>query len=365
MPSSLPTRLPARFPTRLATLGAALLCGSLALTACGANDDAGGDDGEDSKVIALLLPESKTTRYEAFDRPLFEEKVDELCDDCKVLYYNADQDENKQSEQVDTALSEGAAVLVLDPVNGEGAGGMVQSAEDLGTEVVAYDRFIADADYYISFDNETVGRMQGEALVEAMGGKGSILMLNGAPSDPNAAQFKAGAHSAIDDSGVKILEEYDNPDWSPENAQTFVTDMLNQYDVDEIQGVYAANDGQAGGVVAALTGAGVAADELPPVTGQDAELAGIQRIVAGEQEMTIYKPIAVEAEKAAELAVDLVNGDDVGETTDFEGVPSFIFDPIVVTADNVGDTVVADEFYSVEDICTDQYAEACAEAGLQ
>ena len=261
-------------------------------------------------------------------------------------------------------------MIVLDPVNGAGAGGMVESAQAEDIPVIAYDRFIAEADYYMSFDNETVGKMQGEALVEAMGGEGDILMLNGAPSDPNAAQFKAGAHSVIDGT-LNILEEYDNPDWSPENAQQFVTDQLANYDPSEIQGVYAANDGQAGGVIAAMTGAGVDPADLPPVTGQDAELAAIQRIVAGEQAMTIYKPIPIEAETAAEVAVKLANGEDVSGTTDtgvdqteYEGVPSYIFDPIAVTVDNIADTVVADEFYAVEDICTDEYADACAEAGL-
>ncbi|MCW2794442.1 MAG: sugar transporter substrate-binding protein, partial [Nocardioides sp.] len=221
------------------------------------------------------------------------------------------------------------------------------------------------------FDNETVGKMQGQALVDAMGDKGNILMLNGSPDDPNAAQFKAGAHSVIDASGVKILEEYDNPDWSPENAQKFVTDQLSQYDPSEIQGVYAANDGQAGGVVAALTGGGVAADALPPITGQDAELAAIQRIIAGEQSMTIYKPIPIEAETAAEVAVKLATGEDVGSTSDtgidqsdYKGVKSFIFDPIAVTKDNVADTVVADGFYKAADICTSDYADACKAAGI-
>ena len=344
---------------------------SAALSACGANDpqgggdDGGSDGGGGGATIALLLPESKTTRYEAFDRPLFEAKVDELCAECEVVYFNADQDEAKQQQQVDSAISQGATVLVLDPVNGAGAGGMVQGAQDAGAIVVAYDRFIAEADYYMSFDNETVGRMQAEALTEAMGGSGSILMLNGAPSDPNAAQFKAGAHSVLDSGEVEILAEYDNPDWSPDNAQQWTADQLGKVDVADIDGVYAANDGQAGGVVAALTGpGGLAEDALPPITGQDAELAAIQRIVAGIQAMTIYKPIAIEAETAAEVAVNLVNGEEAGETTDFEGVPSFIFDPIVVTQDNVADTVVADGFYSVEDICTDEYADACAEAGI-
>ncbi len=360
---------------RTAVIGAALLIGAGGLSACGANDAQSGDDSGDGassgQVIALLLPESKTTRYEAFDRPLFEAKVAELCADCEVVYYNADQDEAKQSQQLDTAISEGASVIVLDPVNGAGAGGMVQSAHDADAQVIAYDRLITEADYYMSFDNETVGEMQAEALVDAMGDKGSILMLNGAPSDPNAAQFKAGAHSVLDASGVKILEEYDNPDWSPENAQTFVTDMLSKYDASEINGVYAANDGQAGGVVAALTGGGVPADALPPITGQDAEIAAIQRILAGEQSMTIYKPIPIEAETAAEVAVALANGDEVGTTSDtgiaqseYEGVTSYIFEPIVVTQDNVADTVIADGFYSADDICTGEYAKACEAAGI-
>lgn len=352
---------------RLTAFGFALLIGSGGLVACGANDaesDSNADGESGGGTIALLLPESKTTRYEAFDKPLFEAKVAELCSDCTVDYYNADQDEAKQAQQVTTALTEGAKVIVLDPVNGAGAGGMVQEAQESDATVIAYDRFIEGADYYMSFDNETVGKMQGEALVEAMGNKGNILMLNGAPSDPNAAQFKAGAHSVLDESGIKIVEEYDNPDWSPENAQQWTTDQLSKYDASEIQGVYAANDGQAGGVVAALTGAGVASDALPPITGQDAELAAIQRILAGEQAMTIYKPIPIEAETAAEVAVKLLQGEDVGETTDYKGVASFIFDPIVVTKDKVADTVIADKFYDVADVCAGDYAAACEAAGI-
>jgi D-xylose transport system substrate-binding protein len=356
--------------TRLTTVGMTALL-ALGATACGANDAAepGGEDG--GTTIALLLPESQTTRYETFDKPLFEDKVAELCDDCEVLYYNADQDEAKQTQQVDTAISEGASVIVLDPVNGAGAGGMVTAAQDEGISVIAYDRFIAEADYYLSFDNQTVGKMQAEALVEAMGGSGSILMLNGAPSDPNAAQFKEGAHSVLDESDVEILAEFDNPDWSMEEAQQFVVDQLSNFDAAEIDGVYAANDGQASGVIAALTGGDVPEDALPPVTGQDAQLAAIQYIISGLQAMTIYKPIPIEAETAAEVAVKLAQGEDIGDTSDtgielteYEGVPSYIFDPIAVTAENVNDTVVADGFYSVEDICTEEYADACAAAGI-
>ncbi len=355
---------------RVAAFGAAALLGSVTLAACGANEADEGGDGAGA-TIALLLPETDTTRYEEHDRPLFEAKVEELCPDCEILYQNADQDEAKQAEQMTSVLDQGADVVVLDPVNFETAAGMVDEAQGQDVPVIAYDRFIENADYYMSFDNETVGQLQAEALVEAMGDEGNILMLNGAPSDPNAAQFKAGAHSVLDESGVTILEEYDNPDWSAENAQKWTTDQLNKYDASEIQGVYAANDNQAGGVIAALTGADVPADALPPVTGQDAEITAIQRILVGEQEMTIYKSIKLEAETAAELAVALADGEEGPSTTetgveqtDFEGVPSYIFDPVVVTADNVADTVIADEFYEPSDICTGDYADACAEAGI-
>ena len=125
-----------------------------------------------AKTIALLLPESKTTRYEAFDKPLFEAAVADLCDDCTVDYYNADQDEAKQAQQMTTALNAGATVVVLDPVNGAGATGMVEYAQGQDVPVIAYDRFITSADYYMSFDNETVGMLQAEAPCRGDGRRG-------------------------------------------------------------------------------------------------------------------------------------------------------------------------------------------------
>jgi D-xylose transport system substrate-binding protein len=350
---------------RAGGLAAAAVVAAAALAACGGNDAESEDaSAGDSLTIALLLPETKTTRYESQDKPLFEAKVAELCPECEVAYFNADQDPAKQQQQVETAITDQVDAIVLDPVDGEAAAGLVTDIQDAGIQVLAYDRFIEGADYYMSFDNAQVGKLQAESLVEAMGGKGGMLMLNGAPTDPNAAQFKVGAHEVLDASGVNILAEYDNPDWSPDNAQSWTTDQLGKFEPAQINGVYAANDGQAGGVVAALTGSGIADDALPPITGQDAELAAIQRIVAGQQYMTVYKPIKTEAEKAAEVAVLMARGEEVTGTEDFEGVASFIFDPIVVIQDNVADTVVADEFHSVEDICTTDFADACQAAGI-
>lgn len=347
--------------SRAAALTAVAVLSLGALAACGSNGDNGGSGGK-GKTIALLLPETKTTRYEAFDKPLFVKKVKELCPDCKVNYLNADQDASKQQQQAESALTNGASVLVLDPVDGKAAAGVVKSAQSSDVPVIAYDRFVEGANYYLSFDNETVGKKQAEALVKATGDKGQILMLNGAPTDPNAAQFKKGAHSVLDKSNLKIAAEYDNPDWSPDNAQKFTSSQLNKIDPADVAGVYAANDGQAGGVYSALDSAGV--KKMPPITGQDAELAAIQRIVAGEQYMTIYKPIKIEADKAAETAVNIVTKKDVTGTTDFQGVKSFIFDPVVVTKDNVKDTVVADGFYKADQICTAEYKDACKDAGL-
>ena len=243
---------------------------------------------------------------------------------------------------------------------------MVSSAHEAGAKVIAYDRFIKSADYYMSFDNEAVGKLQAKELVGAMGNKGGYLQLNGAPSDPNAAQFKKGAESVLKKSGLKLLTStsYDNPDWSPNNAQKYVTDQLSKFSPADIKGVYAANDGQAGGVIAALKGAGVSATALPPVTGQDAELAAIQRILAGEQYMTVFKSYFIEAAEAGKVAVALATGKDVGETTDFEGVKSFIFDPVAVKKDNVKKNIIDTGLYPAKDICTATYAAACKAAGI-
>ncbi|WP_167044469.1 substrate-binding domain-containing protein [Salinibacterium sp. ZJ454] len=346
-------------------IGSLLATGALTACASDGGGDGGGNGGGDGSdgTIGLLLPESKTSRYEAFDRPLFEARVAEL-GNFEVLYSNADQDAAKQQQQAESALASGVDVLVLDPVDAEAAVSIVNEASGQGVPVVSYDRLVAGGDlaYYISFDNEQVGVLQGEALTEKLGGTGSIIMVNGSPTDGNAAQFKQGAHSVIDDSGVTVLAEFDTPDWSPDKAQEWVAGQLTQF-AGQINGVYAANDGTAGGAIAAMKAANVT--PWPIVTGQDAELAGIQRIVAGDQYMTVYKAIKAEAELAAEVAVKLAQGETVEGDTDTDGVPTTLLTPVVVTVDNIMDTVVADGFFTVDDICTAEYADACAAAGIQ
>ena len=334
----------------------------------------GGGGGQASGTIALLLPETATTRYESFDRPLFEAKVRELCPDCKILYQNANQQADQQRSQAQSVLAQGAKVLVLDPVNGETAGSMVQLAKAKNVPVISYDRLIQDADldYYVSFDNEKVGQLQGTALVEKLkkDGKtsGTVVMINGDVKDNNAKLFNKGAHSVLDTSGFTLAPKPDffTPDWKPANAQTFMNAQIAKLGKTGFIGVYAANDGTAGGAIAAMRANGVT--PIPPVTGQDAELAAIQRIVSGDQYMTVYKAYKPEADRTAELAVDLLKGNKPqGESTVNNGqkeVPSFLLTPVAVTIENIKDTVVKDGLWTVDKICAAQYAQPCAKAGL-
>ncbi len=226
------------------------------------------------------------------------------------------QDAAKQQSQAEAALTNGAKVLVLDPVDSASAAAIVTKANAQNVPVISYDRLInnAEIDYYISFDNEQVGKLQGQALVDKLkaDGKtdGTIVMINGSPTDNNATLFKQGAHSVIDSSGLKVGAEYDTPDWSPDKAQAEMDQAITSLGKDGFVGVYAANDGTGGGAIAAMKGAGIT--PIPPTTGQDAELAAIQRMLAGEQYMTVYKAVKPEAEAAAELACSLAAGQDPG-----------------------------------------------------
>jgi D-xylose transport system substrate-binding protein len=363
----------------VAGLAAAAL--SVGLAACGSDDNSSSSTGSKSAAsssgggqkIALLLPESKTARYESQDRPIFTAKLKQLCPDCPLIYSNADQDAAKQQQQAEAALTQGAKVLVLDPVDAASAGAIVTRAKQSKVPVVSYDRLIqkAPVDAYISFDNEQVGKLQGTALVDKLkqdGAKGSIVMINGAPTDSNAALFKKGAHSVIDSSGFKVAKEYDTPDWSPDKAQSEMEQAITALGKTGFVGTYAANDGTAGGAIAAMKSNGVDPKKVP-ITGQDAELAGIQRILAGDQYMTVYKAIKPEAEGAAQLAFDLSQGKK--PTTDSTvdngqgAIPSVLLKPVAVTMDNIKDTIIKDGFWKPSELCTGQYAAACKSAGIQ
>jgi D-xylose transport system substrate-binding protein len=375
------------FPTTRKAAGlaaVAVLAIGLVVAGCGSSSNSssssngGGSSTANNKggTIALLLPETKTTRYETQDKPLFEAKVKALCPNCKILYQNANQDPAQQQQQAEAALTQGAKVLVLDAVDAASAGAIVQKAKAQNVPVISYDRLVTNApvNYYISFDNVRVGQLQGQALASKLkqDGKatGPIVMINGAPTDNNAKLFKQGATGALNSAGVKVLKSYDTPDWSPDKAQNEMQQAITAVGDNGFNGVYAANDGTAGGAIAAMKSAGVNATTRP-TTGQDAELAGIQRILAGTQYMTVYKAIKPEAEGAATMAVDLANGRKPAASTVKDKVdngqlkvPSVLLKPVAVTKSNINDTVVKDGFWTTKQICTSAYASACKAAGL-
>lgn len=336
----------------------------------------GGGGGSGPK-IALLLPESKTSRYEAHDRPEFEEKVEDICEDCEIIYSNANQSTSEQQSQAEAALTQGANVLVLDAVDATAVGSVVKKAQEEGVPVVSYDRLVLGApiDYYVSFDNEKVGELQAETLSEKLKEEGSpqgpIVMINGSPTDPNAGQFKAGAQKGFKAASVNIAKEYDTPDWSPDQAQNEMEQAITALGKNGFAAVYAANDGTAGGAIAAMKSAGIE-PESKPTTGQDAELEAIQRILVGEQFMTVYKAIEPEANAAAEIAVALAQEEKVPSglvngkvNNELEDVPSVLLEPVAVTKDNINDTIVKDEFWPTSEICTGPYKAACKEAGIE
>lgn len=347
---------------------------AMAETPAAASDTPAAMTGAGGK-IAILLPETKTARYESQDLPNFKAKLKELGFDVDkdLIYSNANQDASSQRQQAEAALTNGAKVIVLDPVDSDAAGAIADLAKTKNVPVVSYDRLIKGTDavnYYISFDNEQVGKLQGTSLLTALNGKTNptVVMINGSPTDNNATLFKKGAHSVLDGK-VNLGKEYDTPDWSPDKAQSEMQQALTALS-NKVDGVYCANDGTAGGAIAAMKAAGL--KPLPPVTGQDAELAGIQRILEGEQYMTVYKAIKPEAEGAATLAYDLLNG----KTPDASmvngkvangkmDVPSVLLVPVAVTKDNVKDTVIKDGFWKVSEVCTAEYAKACTDAGIK
>ncbi|NKX53305.1 ABC transporter substrate-binding protein [Arthrobacter mobilis] len=328
----------------------------------------GGATGGSAGKIAFLMPDRASTRYEQQDSPLFKAKVEELCPDCEVLYQNADGDANKQQQQANAMITQGVKVLVLDPVDSTAAASLVGNAQGQGIKVVTYDRPVPDtpADFYVSFDNKKIGSLIAEDLIKHMASEGNtdggLLMVNGSPTDRAAQLIKEGATEAVEASDHPILASYDTPEWQPSKAQDWVAGQITQFG-ERIDGVVAANDGTAGGAIAALKAAGV--DPMPPVTGNDAEIAAIQRIIAGSQYNTISKPIRIVAEKSAEVAVQLLNGETPeADATLFE-TPSALFVPTVVTKDNVKEVIFDGGIYEASEVCTGEYKKGCDELDIQ
>jgi D-xylose transport system substrate-binding protein len=354
-------------PGRRARSGLALLL-ALVLLAC--NGEVGAATGE---RIAFLLPETKTARYETHDRPAFEARLAEICPSCEAIVHNAGHDAARQQSQAEAAITNGASVLVLDPVDAVSAGVIARHAAASDVPVITYDRMLFDAPvaFHVTFDNERVGMIQAQSLVAAVGDAldgGQLVVLNGATTDANAAEFRRGASLVFESRGVRIGAEVDVPDWSPDLAQESMERAIATLGRGSIVGVYSANDAMAGGAIAAMRSAGFA--PIPPVTGQDAELAAIRRIITGEQHMTVYKSFRTQAQVAAEVAYALARdgvlppGVATSEMDNGAGpVPTLRLTPIPVTRDTIAATVIADGIWTVEELCRG-LERACERAGV-
>jgi D-xylose transport system substrate-binding protein len=353
--------------SRWARRGLAVLS-ALVLLACGG--DVGAASGE---RIAFLLPETKTARYETQDRPAFVARLAEICPTCEAIVHNAGHDAARQQSQAEAAITNGASVLVLDPVDAVSAGVIARHAAASDVPVITYDRMLFDAPvaFHVTFDNERVGMIQAQSLVAAVGDaleEGQLVVLNGATTDTNAAEFRRGASLVFESRGVRIGAEVDVPDWSPDLAQESMERAIATLGRGSIVGVYSANDAMAGGAIAAMRSAGFS--PIPPVTGQDAELAAMRRIITGEQHMTIYKSFRTQARVAAEVAYALARdgvlppGVATSQIDNGAGpVPTLRLTPLAVTRDTIAATVIADGMWTVDELCHD-LEPACERAGL-
>jgi len=307
----------------------------------------------DTIKIGFSLDTLQEERWQK-DRDLFVAAAEALGAEVDVQAANSD--DAKQIAQAENLISQGVDVLVVVPHNAEATAAIVEKAHEAGIKVLAYDRLIknSDLDLYVSFDNERVGEMQAEAITKLVP-KGKYVYIGGADTDNNAHLFKQGAFNIlqplIDSGDIEVVYDQFTKDWNPANALANMENALTAND-NKIDAVVAANDGTAGGVIQALASQGL--DGTIPVSGQDAELAAAQRIVEGTQSMTVYKPIKALAETAAELAVKLAKGEELGADKVVNNgkidVPSVLLDPIAVDRSNIDDTVIADGFHSKEDV---------------
>ncbi|KFC04532.1 periplasmic substrate-binding component of an ABC superfamily xylose transporter [Trabulsiella guamensis ATCC 49490] len=303
--------------------------------------------------IGMAIDDLRLERWQK-DRDIFVNKAQAL--GATVFVQSANGNEETQMSQIENMINRGVDVLVIIPYNGQVLSNVIKEAKQEGIKVLAYDRMInnADIDFYISFDNEKVGEMQAHSLVEKVP-QGNYFLMGGSPVDNNAKLFRAGQMKVlkpfIDDGKIKIVGDQWVDGWLPENALKIMENALTANN-NKIDAVVASNDATAGGAIQALGAQGLAGKVA--ISGQDADLAGIKRIMNGSQTMTVYKPITTLATNAAEIAVELGNGQtpksDATLNNGLKDVPSRLLTPIEVNKDNIDETVVKDGFHKKSDL---------------
>ena len=344
---------------------AAVLGMGLALTGCGSGSE---PSSTGAGKVGVILPDTKSSvRWESKDRPALEAAFQ----DAGVQYtiQNAEGSADTMATIADGMIADGVTVLAIVNLDSDSGASIQQKAAAQGVKTIDYDRLTlgGSADVYVSFDNTKVGELQGQGLVDCLGGRpANVVFLNGSPTDNNATLFSEGAHSVVDASqGITIVGEQAVPDWDNDKAVS-VFEQLYTSAGGRVDGVYAANDGLAGSVISILEKNRRAGQV--PVTGQDATVEGLQNILAGTQCMTVYKSATEEANALADVAIALVNGEQPATTsvsrddTGGRDVPSVLLTPKSITKDNL-DVVFDDGGQSKDEVCSGQFATLCTEAG--
>ncbi|MEU7175082.1 MULTISPECIES: sugar ABC transporter substrate-binding protein [Micromonospora] len=360
------------------TFAAVGLLATGSMAACGDNggssDEAGGSNAKKPK-IGVILPDSKSSaRWEGADRKYLEAAFKAAGVDYTIQ--NAQGDKSAFSTIADGMLTSGVTALMIVNLDSGTGKAVLEKAKSQGVATIDYDRLTlgGSAQYYVSFDNEAVGKLQGEGLSKCLTDKGAqkpvVAYLNGSQTDNNATLFKNGYDSILKpkfDSGDYTKGPDQNvPDWDNAQAGVIFEQMLTQQK-GKIDGVLAANDGLGNAAISVLKKNQL--NGKVPVTGQDATVQGLQNILAGDQCMTVYKAVKKEADAAAELAIALAKGErkDTGQTVkDPEGnrdVPAVLLEPKAIYKDNVKD-VVADGYVTKEELCTGAFAKLCTDAGV-
>jgi D-xylose transport system substrate-binding protein len=349
-----------------------LTVGSVA--ACGNNDE--GDKGGAKKAkVGVILPDSKSSaRWETADRKYLEAAFKAAGVD--YIIQNAQNDKNQFQTLADQMIAGGVTALMIVNLDSGTGKAVLDKAKSQGVATVDYDRLTlgGNADYYVSFDNVAVGKLQGEGLTKCLTAKNAqkpvVAYLNGAPTDNNATLFKQGYDSVLKPKfdGGQYTKGPDQsvPEWDNAQAATIFEQMLTQTG-GKIDGVLAANDGLGNAAITVLKKQNL--NGKVPVTGQDATVQGLQNVLVGDQCMTVYKAIKKEADAAAELAIGLAKGTkkDTGKTVkdpqSGSDVKAVLLEPKAITKENVKD-VVTDGFVTKEELCTGAYAAKCTEAGI-
>ncbi|WP_417527445.1 D-xylose ABC transporter substrate-binding protein [Marinomonas shanghaiensis] len=303
--------------------------------------------------IGLLMSDLRLERWQK-DRDLFTQAAESM--GAEVFTQSANGDANTQISQIENMISRGVDVLVIVPENGEVLGNVLAEAKAEGIKVLAYDRLIkfADIDLYVSFDNIRVGEMQAEALL-GLKPTGNYFLMGGSPTDNNAKMFRQGQMNvlqpAIDAKKINIVGDQWAMGWSAEAALNIMENGLTA-NANKIDVVVASNDSTAGGAIQALAAQGLSGKVV--ISGQDADLAAMRRIVSGTQTMTVYKPISKLATTSAEMAVKLARNENIqsnGKVNNgTKDVAAVLLAPIAVTKDNLDATVIADGFHSRNDV---------------